>query len=680
MLQIVSRAVSVRFLLIAWGAWLSCAAVVRADELADRLQPLIDDFTGEAAVMVKHLENGQTFAYKADEPFPTASLIKLPIMITAYNDAEGRFPLSLKVTLKNEDKVPGSGILTEHFSDGATISLHDAIELMIAFSDNTATNLVIDVVGIDAVNKMMDSLACKDTRLNSKVFRRDTSIAPERSNRFGLGSTTCAEMIKLLSLLQSEKLVSPAASKHMLAHLKHCQDRSKITRFLPPGTEVAHKSGYVSSSRCDAGIIMSPSGPIAVCVLTDKIEDRSMGDNNKADLLCSHIAKEAFDYFNQAQTKAGEPPVMKVGANGLLVESLQRTLNKKLDPLPDIGVDGDFGGQTEEAVKEFQRRNNLPETGQVDAATWKALGPLVSEEEAPDPRIVNAEVIKKEPLEDLNAPPATTCQAWAIGDPASGKLLWGFHENDRRDIASTTKIMTAYLVTRLAQENPQVLDEIIEFSPEADNTEGSTAGVRAGEKISVRELLYGLMLPSGNDASVALGEHFGTRLAPSHKDASRGKNDATSYDCFVAAMNKAAKELGMDKTTYKNTHGLPAEGHQSCAADLFKLAQAAMKLPLFRQYVATYQHGSTVDGPDGYKRNLFWKNTNKLLGTEGYDGIKTGTTNAAGACLVSQGTRDGKSLIIIVLGATSSDGRYVDSKNLYHWAWKKLAGETVVVK
>jgi D-alanyl-D-alanine carboxypeptidase (penicillin-binding protein 5/6) len=645
-----------------------------ADELADRLQPLIDDFGGEAAVMVKHLENGQTFAYKADEPFPTASLIKLPIMIAAYNNAEGHFPLTLKVTLKKEDKVPGSGILTEHFSDGATISLHDAIELMIAFSDNTATNLVIDVVGIDTVNKMMDSLGCKNTRLHSKVFRRDTSIDPDRSNRFGLGSTTCAETVKLLTLLQSEQLVSPTASKHMLAHLKHCQDKTKITRLLPPGTEVAHKSGYVSSSRCDAGIIMSPSGPIAVCVLTDKIEDRSMGDDNKADLLCSHVAKEAFDYFNQAPLAEGESPVLKSGANGLLVESLQRTLNKKLDPLPDIGVDGDFGGQTEEAVKEFQRQNQLPATGQVDAATWKALGPLVSEEEAPDPKVVNAEVIKKKPLEDLDAPPVTTCQAWAIGDATSGKLLWGYHEGDRRDIASTTKMMTAYLVTKLAEKDPRVLDEVIEFSEEADKTEGSTAGVRAGEKISVRELLYGLMLPSGNDASVALGEHFGARLAKSDK------KDATSYDCFIVAMNEAAKELGMDKTTYKNTHGLPAEGHQSCAADLLKLATAAMKLPLFRDYVSTYQHGCTVDGPGGYKRNIFWKNTNKLLGTEGYDGIKTGTTNAAGACLVSQGTRDGKSLIIVVLGATSSDGRYVDSRNLYHWAWKKLGTETVAAR
>jgi D-alanyl-D-alanine carboxypeptidase (penicillin-binding protein 5/6) len=645
-----------------------------ADELADRIQPLIDDFAGEAAVMVKHLETGQTFAYKADEPFPTASLIKLPVMITAYHDAEGHFPLTLKVTLKNEDKVPGSGILTENFSPGATISLRDAIQLMIAFSDNTATNLVIDVVGIDAVNKMMDSLGCKDTRLHSKVFRRDTSIDPKRSNRFGLGSTTCAEMVKLLSLLQSEELVSPAASKHMLAHLKSCQDNSKITRLLPPGTEVAHKSGYVSSSRCDAGIIMSPSGPIAVCVLTDKIEDRSEGDNNKADLLCSHVAKEAYDFFNQAPLVDGEPPVMKLGANSLLVESLQRTLNKKLAPLPDIGVDGDFGGQTEEAVKEFQRRNNLPETGQVDAATWKALGPLVAEEEAPDPKIANAEVIKKEPLEDIEAPPVTTCQAWAIGDAKTGKLLWGFHEGDLRDIASTTKMMTAYLVTKLAEKDPKVLDEIIVFSEEADKTEGSTAGVRAGEKISVRELLYGLMLPSGNDASVALGEHFGSRLAKSDKP------DATSYDCFIAAMNEAAKQLGMATTTYKNTHGLPAEGHQSTAADLLKLAQAAMKLPLFRDYVSTYQHGCTVDGPGGYKRNLFWKNTNKLLGTEGYDGIKTGTTNAAGACLVSQGTRDGKSLIVVVLGATSSDGRYVDSRNLYHWAWNKLGTGTVAAK
>ncbi len=294
------------------------------------------------------------------------------------------------------------------------------------------------------------------------------------------------------------------------------------------------------------------------------------------------------------------------------------------------------------------------------------MGTLVSEEEAPDPAVVNTTVSKKEPLEILTGPPVTTCKAWAIGDAETGKLLWGLNDAERRDIASTTKIMTAYLVTILAEKHPEVLDEMVVFSERADTTTGSTAGVRVGEKIPVRELLYGLLLPSGNDAAVALAEHFGERLGKSDKEG------ADSYDHFIAAMNDMAKELNMDATDFRNPNGLPEEGHQSSAADLLKLSHAAMQQPLFRDVVATPQHGCTVEGAEGYKRNLFWKNTNQLLGTTGYDGIKTGTTSAAGACLVSQGTRDGKSLIVVVLGATSSDGRYVDARNLYRWAWQEL--------
>jgi D-alanyl-D-alanine carboxypeptidase (penicillin-binding protein 5/6) len=173
------------------------------------------------------------------------------------------------------------------------------------------------------------------------------------------------------------------------------------------------------------------------------------------------------------------------------------------------------------------------------------------------------------------------------------------------------------------------------------------------------------MLPSGNDASVALAEHFGPRLAPVNSDA----DDPLAK--FVAAMNHAAKELGMEKTIYKNPHGLTAKGHQSSALDLTKLAHAAIQLPRFRHYIDTRQHGSTLLGPGGYQRNIVWKNTNQLLGIEGYHGIKTGTTSAAGACLVSWGDRDEKSCIVVVLGSTSSDARYVDTRNLFRWWFRE---------
>ncbi len=651
-------------------SWLTASFpfATAAEDLSARLQPLIDAHKGEVGVMVKHLDSGESFAHREDAPMPTASLIKFPLMVAAYQAMEeGSLQPDQMVTLRKEDQVPGSGILTSHFSDGATFPLFDAIRLMMSYSDNTATNLVIDQVGLDATAKRMKALGLENTVLHSKVFRRDTSIFPERSQQFGLGSTTAAEMIRLLEMLQKGDLASNKASQQMIAHMSSIESRAKFPRLLPPEVKVFHKGGSVSASRCDAGVILSPNGPIALCVLTAKNKDHRWSDDNAGDMLSSHIAKEAYDHFNAGVVAkdASGPKVLKMGANGLLVEALQRTLNARLKPSPRLGVDGDFGPMTQGAVIDFQRFKKLEETGSVGPETWKALGTLVEEDSSgPDPAVVNAEVIKKQPADSLTGPPHVTCKAWAIGDAETGELLWGFKEDERRDIASTTKMMTGYLVTTLAEKQPEVLNETVVFSQRADGTGGSTAGIRAGEKLSVDELLYGLLLPSGNDASVALAEHFGDRLG----DASEGD----SYDRFIGAMNRMAQRLGMTRSGFTNTSGLPQEGHQACAADLLTLTYHAIQQPLFRKYIGTVQRGCTVVGPGGYQRNLFWRNTNRLLRTEGYHGVKTGTTSAAGSCLVSQGSRGDRSLIVVVLGAASTDARYVDSRNLYRWAWHQL--------
>ena len=148
-----------------------------------------------------------------------------------------------------------------------------------------------------------------------------------------------------------------------------------------------------------------------------------------------------------------------------------------------------------------------------------------------------------------------------------------------------------------------------------------------------------------------------------------------STAAFVAEMNRRAEKLGMQNTRYANPHGLTASGHKSSARDQAKLAHAAMQNDLLRKYVSTRQHGSKVTGPGGYERNVLWKNTNRLLAIEGYRGVKTGTTGAAGACLISYGERNGKELIVVVLGSTSADARYVDSRNLFRWAWREQGGK-----
>jgi len=269
--------------------------------LESRLAPFVKSHQGKTAIAVKHLITGQSYFLAADEPMPTASLIKLPVMLEVYQQAvEGKLRLTDPVLLREEDKVPGSGILTQHFSGGATIPLRDAVRLMIVYSDNTATNLILDRIGIDTTNRRMEAWGIANTRINAKVFRASTtSIAPERSRRFGLGSTTAREMVQLLEKLQCGDIASPAARQVMLGHLKRCDDAEKFQRFLPAGTVVAHKTGSVSDVRTDAGILYVPSGAVALCVLTAENKDQTWRPDNAGNVICARVAKEVLDYFSR---------------------------------------------------------------------------------------------------------------------------------------------------------------------------------------------------------------------------------------------------------------------------------------------------------------------------------------------------------------------------------------------
>ncbi len=274
--------------------------------LEARLLPAIKSHNGHIAVSVKHLSSGESYYWNADEPMPTASLIKLPVMIEAYQQvAEGKIKLSDPLTLRKEDEVPGSGVLTDLFSPGITFPLRDAVRLMIDVSDNTATNLVLDKIGIGATAKRMEEWGFPNTKIHSKSFRRDTSVFPERSKQFGLGSTTAREMVSILEKLHQGKLVSPDACKEMITILKRCDDRDKFPRLLPPGVQVAHKTGWVSDVSTDAGILYWAKGPVALCVLTSGNEDKRWSVDNAAHLLCAKIAREVYDYFND---KPGAPP------------------------------------------------------------------------------------------------------------------------------------------------------------------------------------------------------------------------------------------------------------------------------------------------------------------------------------------------------------------------------------
>jgi len=272
----------------------------------------------------------------------------------------------------------------------------------------------------------------------------------------------------------------------------------------------------------------------------------------------------------------------------------------------------------------------------------------------------------RRPADGIDGPPVVSARAWAIYNGRTGQRLHGFNDAAALAMASTTKIMTAYLVMLEAANNAKVLDEVIVVSEQAARTTGSSARIRPGDRIPVRDLLYGLLLPSGNDAAAAIAQHFGPRF----RDANAKTPPAPVAD-FVAEMNRRAGRLMLAETRYLDPHGIGR--NETSARNLTTLAYHALQNATFRQYVQTRRHQTQVTDAKNERRMVTWENTNKLLDIEGYDGIKTGTTTAAGSCLVGSGRRGEDHLLVTVLGATSNDSRYADTRNLFRWAWRERA-------
>lgn len=292
----------------------ACAltAVAAEPTLESRLKPIADKHKGKVAVAVKNLATGDGYALNADEVMQTASLIKLAVMVEAYRQADAKkVDFAKTLTLTKDDKVPGAGVLTDHFSDGATFPLKDAVRLMIVFSDNTATNMVLDQIGIKSVNDTTKELGLPETRINAKVFKGSTtSVDPERTKKYSLGSTSANECVKVLELIHTGKAASSESCQAMLGHLKANDDKEQLVRDLPPGTVVAHKTGATNQVRTDAGIIYVPDPthtpkekeakrtiPVAVCVLTNENQDQRWVRDNAGQVTIGEIGKAVYDHF-----------------------------------------------------------------------------------------------------------------------------------------------------------------------------------------------------------------------------------------------------------------------------------------------------------------------------------------------------------------------------------------------
>lgn len=252
----------------------------------------------------------------------------------------------------------------------------------------------------------------------------------------------------------------------------------------------------------------------------------------------------------------------------------------------------------------------------------------------------------------MKTPPQIQASAAILYDPKAQTILYAKNAHKERAPASTTKIMTAILTLERSK-----LDETVTVSKTAARIGGSQAGLKEGEIYTVGELLWALLLLSGNDASIALAEH----VSGSVKD-------------FCLLMNKRAKELGCTNTNFINPHGLSDKEHYSSVADLALIAAHALKYPLFQEIVSSKE--KEISWSQSFAKYL--KNTNKLLWLfEGADGVKTGTTNMAGACLVSSATKDGRQLIAVVL---NSRNRWVESARLLQWGFDNTQSVLLVAK
>ena len=257
----------------------------------------------------------------------------------------------------------------------------------------------------------------------------------------------------------------------------------------------------------------------------------------------------------------------------------------------------------------------------------------------------NKELIK-ETKANISDEPNINSRAAIVYDRHSKKILYEKNKDQKRAMASTTKIMTAIIVLEKAD-----LSDIVEVSSKAARTGGSRLGLIAGDKITIRDLLYGLMLKSGNDSAIALAEKM-----------------CGNVEKFADLMNSKAKELKLENTNFITPHGLDKEEHYTTALELAKITDYALNIEEFRNIVKIKTYNVKING-----KIKTISNTNELLGNlSGVYGVKTGFTNNAGRCLVTSVKRGELDIICVVLGADTKKFRTIDSIKLIEYAFNKF--------
>lgn len=266
--------------------------------LHDRIKPWVDKFHGTMGIALKNLTTNESVYINADERFPSESVIKVPIMVEAFSQVhEQKATMDRLLRYHAAERVGGSGML-QYLHDGLMLTLHDAIFLMITLSDNTATNLVLDQIGVRPVNRRMEALALPNLKIFRKVFGKEALVYPELEKKFGLGMVTPREMCELLEKIARKEIISPRACTQMMSIMRRQFYNTQIPRYITGNRVwVANKTGSGTRNRLDAAIVHTPKCEYVLCIFTKNNQDTSWGYENEAHTAMADISKLVFDFF-----------------------------------------------------------------------------------------------------------------------------------------------------------------------------------------------------------------------------------------------------------------------------------------------------------------------------------------------------------------------------------------------
>lgn len=275
------------------GALSACQGSPDLTDLTTLLRRRVATFDGDVGVYVRHLRHDQSVSIRADELFPTASMIKVPILAALLDRVErGELGYHDKLTYTEDRHYAGEDLLGS-FADGESITLDKLAFLMITTSDNTASLWCQELAGTGAaVNAWLRANGFEDTRVNSRTPGREGARA-----RYGWGQTTPREMVELLVGLRDRDLVSPSASEEMARALGRIYWDGEALASIPPDVATMSKQGAVNASRSEVVLVHAPHGDFVFCVITKNQQDQSWGHDNQGFVLLRDIARILWDHF-----------------------------------------------------------------------------------------------------------------------------------------------------------------------------------------------------------------------------------------------------------------------------------------------------------------------------------------------------------------------------------------------